>query len=128
MFAALQAGGSDLNALKREFLVRHGLTGRQFNAIHISLQGKIDSIVALRTERVAGSVPRIRWTCPLALNRGLRDGLTKSPPILSQKLPLIALCRRGLWLSRRQGKRLRVHRLDWAELKERTRLVGRFAR
>lgn len=60
LFAALHAGSSDLNALKREFLVRHGLTARQFNAMRISLQGKIDSIVVSRAERVATLTQQIR--------------------------------------------------------------------
>ena len=51
LFAALQSGCTDINSLKREFLPRLGLTGRQFNALRIGLQGKIDSIMVLRKER-----------------------------------------------------------------------------
>lgn len=43
LFANLRAG-KDLNALKREFLPKFGLTARQFNAVRIGLEGKIESI------------------------------------------------------------------------------------
>src|SRR5439155_24821640 len=43
LFAALQAGRK-LNDLKRDFLLRFGITARQFNAVRIGLDGKIDSI------------------------------------------------------------------------------------
>ncbi len=43
LFSAMQAGGK-LNDLKREFLPRFGITTRQFNAVRIGLDGKIDSI------------------------------------------------------------------------------------
>ncbi len=33
----------DLNVLKQSYLVRHGITARQFNAIRVSLEGKIES-------------------------------------------------------------------------------------
>ena len=42
LFAALRAGKA-LNDLKREFLPRFGLTARQFNAVRVGLEGKIDS-------------------------------------------------------------------------------------
>jgi hypothetical protein len=43
LFAAFQAGGK-LNDLKRQFLPKFGITARQFNAIRVGLEGKIDSI------------------------------------------------------------------------------------
>jgi len=43
LFARLRAG-EPLAALKREFLVRFGLTARQFNALAADLQGKISSV------------------------------------------------------------------------------------
>ena len=47
LFARLRAGRS-LAATKREFLVRFGLTARQFNALAASLRGNIQSIQARR--------------------------------------------------------------------------------
>jgi len=47
LFARLQAG-EPLAALKRAFLVRFGLTARQFNALTATLQGKIAGIRAAR--------------------------------------------------------------------------------
>ena len=52
LFAAMQAGGS-LNDLKREFLPKFGITARQFNAVRVGLEGKIDSIKARRPELIA---------------------------------------------------------------------------
>lgn len=43
LFAGLCAGGSR-RALKGEFLIRFGLTARQFNALAATLQGKITSV------------------------------------------------------------------------------------
>jgi IS605 OrfB family transposase len=51
LYAALQAGGR-LNELKRDFLPRFGITARQFNAVRIGLEGKIDSIREHRPELI----------------------------------------------------------------------------
>lgn len=59
LFAALQAGGS-INDLKRAFLLRFGITARQFNAIRVGLEGKIDSIKARRPELIAELQARIK--------------------------------------------------------------------
>src|SRR5215472_11124109 len=36
--------GADANRLKSDYLVRFAITARQFNAVRIQLQGKIDAI------------------------------------------------------------------------------------
>ncbi|ABM36636.1 IS200/IS605 family accessory protein TnpB-related protein [Polaromonas naphthalenivorans] len=59
LFAALQAGGK-LNDLKRDFLSRFGITARQFNAVRIGLEGKIDSIRQRRPELIAEAQARIK--------------------------------------------------------------------
>lgn len=59
LFAALQAGGA-LNALKRAFLPRFGISARQFNAIRVGLEGKIDSIKERRPELIAEATTRIK--------------------------------------------------------------------
>ncbi len=59
LFAAMQAGGK-LNNLKRDFLIRFGITARQFNALRIELDGKIASIKERRPELIAESETRIR--------------------------------------------------------------------
>ncbi|WP_415838176.1 IS200/IS605 family accessory protein TnpB-related protein, partial [Polaromonas hydrogenivorans] len=59
LFAALQAGGK-LNDLKRDFLPRFGITARQFNALRIGLEGKIDSIKERRPELIAEAQARIK--------------------------------------------------------------------
>ena len=45
LFAQFRAG-KNLSKLKSSFLKSYGITGRQFNAIHTQLDGKIDSIKA----------------------------------------------------------------------------------
>ncbi|CAM3593136.1 hypothetical protein [Polaromonas hydrogenivorans] len=59
LFAALQAGGK-LNDLKRELLPRFGITARQFNAVRIGLEGKIDSIRQRRPELIVQAQARIK--------------------------------------------------------------------
>ena len=62
LFAALQAGGAingNINALKRECLVRFGITARQFNAMRIGLGGKIASIKERRPELIRECQRRI---------------------------------------------------------------------
>ena len=59
--AALDAyAASNLNALKREYLPRFGITARQFNAIRVGLEGKIDSIKARRLELIKELQSRIK--------------------------------------------------------------------
>ncbi len=59
LFAAMRAGGS-LNDLKREFLPKFGITARQFNAVRVGLEGKIDSIKARRPELIVELQSRIK--------------------------------------------------------------------
>ncbi|MBK6998687.1 MAG: IS200/IS605 family accessory protein TnpB-related protein [Rhodoferax sp.] len=59
LFAAMQAGGA-VNDLKREFLPEFDITARQFNAMRIGLEGKIDSIKERRPELIAETGKRIR--------------------------------------------------------------------
>jgi IS605 OrfB family transposase len=59
LFAAMQAGGS-MNDLKREFLPKFGITARQFNAVRVGLEGKIDSIKTRRPELIAELQGRIK--------------------------------------------------------------------
>ena len=59
LFAAMQAGGK-LNDLKREFLPRFGVTARQFNAVRIGLEGKIDSIKQRRPDLMVEAQARIK--------------------------------------------------------------------
>jgi IS605 OrfB family transposase len=59
LFAALQAGDK-LNDLKREFLPRFGITARQFNAVRIGLEGKIDSIKQRRPELIIEAQTKIK--------------------------------------------------------------------
>ena len=59
LFAAMQTDAT-LNDLKREFLPKFGITARQFNAVRVGLEGKIDSIKARRPELIADLQSRIK--------------------------------------------------------------------
>lgn len=59
LFAAMQTGAS-LNDLKRQFLPKFGITARQFNAVRVGLEGKIDSIKARRPELIAELEQRVK--------------------------------------------------------------------
>jgi len=59
LFASMQAGGK-LNDLKRDFLPRFGITSRQFNAVRIGLQGKIDSIKQRRPDLIIEAQAKIK--------------------------------------------------------------------
>ncbi|MHB1512485.1 MAG: IS200/IS605 family accessory protein TnpB-related protein [Acidiferrobacter sp.] len=58
LFAAVQAGGS-LNDLKREFQPRFGISARQFNAMRVELEGKIDAIKERCPKLIAEAENRI---------------------------------------------------------------------
>ena len=45
--------GADANRLKSDYLVRFAITARQFNAVRIQLQGKIDAIRKLLPVQIA---------------------------------------------------------------------------
>ena len=59
LFAAMQAGGK-LNDLKRDFIPRFGVTARQFNAVRIGLEGKIDSIKQRRPDLIVEAQAKIK--------------------------------------------------------------------
>jgi hypothetical protein len=59
LFAAMQTGATP-NDLKREFLPKFGITARQFNAVRVGLEGKIESIKARRPELIAQLQSRIK--------------------------------------------------------------------
>src|SRR3989442_10774816 len=59
LFAAMQAGRK-LNDLKRDFLLRFGITARQFNAVRIGLDGKIDSIKQRRPDLIVEIETKIK--------------------------------------------------------------------
>lgn len=58
LFAAVAAGRNP-GDLKSEFIARFGVTGRQFNACRIQLEGKIASIKELRVSQIAEAKQRI---------------------------------------------------------------------
>jgi IS605 OrfB family transposase len=71
LFAAMQAGGT-LNDLKRTFQPRFGIAARQFNAMRVGLQGKMDSIKARRPELIAGLESRIKKATKVVAKLSLR--------------------------------------------------------
>ena len=71
LFAAMQVGGT-INDLKRAFLPKFGITARQFNAVRVGLEGKIDSIKALRPELIADLQARIKKAQKVVSHLALR--------------------------------------------------------
>lgn len=71
LFAAMRSG-QGMNDLKREFLPRFGLTARQFNALRVGLEGKIDSIKARRPELIAELQGRIKQVAKVVAKLALR--------------------------------------------------------
>src|SRR5438132_5312209 len=59
LFAALRSG-AQINPLKQDFLRRFGITARQFNALRVGLEGKIDSIKQRQPELIAEAEARIK--------------------------------------------------------------------
>ncbi|VVM08185.1 hypothetical protein MAMC_02006 [Methylacidimicrobium cyclopophantes] len=59
LFAALRSGG-DANKIKRDFLLRFGVSARQCNSARVELQGKIASIRERQPELLAECKERIR--------------------------------------------------------------------
>ncbi len=62
LFIDLYKNGLKLKDLKKQYIQEHQITARQFNAIRISLEGKINSIKELQKSRVADLVAKIRAT------------------------------------------------------------------
>lgn len=71
LFAAMRSG-QGMNDLKREFLPRFGLTARQFNALRVGLEGKIDSIKARRPELIAELQGRVKQVAKVVAKLALR--------------------------------------------------------
>ncbi len=59
LFAAMQTGKT-LNELKREFLPKFEITARQFNAIRVGLDGKVDAIKQRRPELITEAQSKIK--------------------------------------------------------------------
>jgi IS605 OrfB family transposase len=59
LFAAMQTK-APMNDLKRQFLLEYGITARQFNAIRVGVEGKIDSIKARRPDLITELQLRIK--------------------------------------------------------------------
>ena len=48
-----------INDVKREYILKYGITARQFNACKVSIEGKMDSIKSGRKVRVEGLKEKI---------------------------------------------------------------------
>lgn len=62
LLTAMQTG-IDMNEMKRTFQPRFGISARQFNAMRIELEGKIDSIKERRPELIAEAEARCKKAC-----------------------------------------------------------------
>jgi hypothetical protein len=54
LYVDLHVRGGSLAALKREYLARYGLTARQFNAVAVTVQGKVAAAREAQQNRMAG--------------------------------------------------------------------------
>ncbi len=54
------SSGLNICKLKASYILQYGITARQFNAVRIGLQGKIDSIEALRGDYLCDTKARIK--------------------------------------------------------------------
>jgi IS605 OrfB family transposase len=88
LFAAMSAGGA-INDLKRTFLPKFGITARQFNAVRVGLEGKIDSIKARRPELIADLQTRIKKAQKVVAALSLRP--TKAAKLHQKKRRLHTL-------------------------------------
>lgn len=92
LFAAMQAGGK-LNDLKRDFLPRFGVTARQFNAVRIGLEGKIDSIKQRRPDLIVEAQAKIKKATKVIAK--LTSKKTGRADKLHQKNAAFACCKHG---------------------------------
>ena len=96
LFARIQAG-DNLNALKRDFQKRFGITARQFNAIHVGLVGKISSIKERQPELTDNLTGRIKRA-----NQVLKR--IKKPEVLHQKKRRLAILEQKLFRLKQDRK------------------------
>ena len=70
----------DLNTLKKNYLSKYEITARQFNALRITLQGKIDSIKELRKMHIADlkeKISSLEKKLPKIRSKMARHGKTR---------------------------------------------------
>lgn len=77
------ARGKDISLLKSEYLQKHGITARQFNAIRLQLEGKIESIVKLRDEQIARLPSEIEKVKKLIVSLKKKN---KEPSVIDKKI------------------------------------------
>ena len=103
LFAA-GAAGEPFTALKRGYLVQHGISSRLFNSVKVALEGKVKAVQATRKVRIDD----------------LKRRLAKAEKTLAK------LEKKGLWIQvHRKGRRLETlrHRLRVLELDRRAGLI-----
>ena len=113
LFAAA-AAGEPFMALKRGYLVRHGISSRFFNSVKVSLEGKVKAVQATRKVRIDGLKRRLakaEKTLAKLEKKGLRlqvhhkrrrlEALRRRLRVLEveRKMGLVRLCfgSRRLW-------------------------------
>lgn len=60
LYARLAAGDADMNAIKRDFIARQGITARHFNALRIQIEGMIDGVRAVLKAQIEETERRIK--------------------------------------------------------------------
>jgi hypothetical protein len=113
------ASGDDPLIVKKEFMAQMGVDSRQYNAIRIELQGKVDSVVTLRTGYVQDIEHNIASLNKLIKKLSVDPHKPKKPtakinkPKATTKIVVTeSLEKRKKRLNKLHQKKRRLHRLE----------------
>ena len=101
--------GQSIIKNKKEYLKSHGITARQFNAIRVNLQGKIDSVLTRHSDYIFETKEKIKY-------------LTQKIKRLSKKESLTAKEKLSLHQKKRKLTRLK-HKLKILELDKKSKIA-----
>lgn len=112
LFADLTSGKHTRNELKRDYLIRFGITARQFNALRISLEGKVRSIQTRQPDLIQALGQRIAKAKTVitklrSIQTGSPDQRAKRANKIHQKMRRLAILEQkqsALQQDRKAGK------------------------
>lgn len=102
LFAAIRSG-KNMNDLKRAFLSRFGITARQFNAVRIGLEGKIDSIKSRQPELIAELEIRIKQATKVVAKLSLKPSQAAKLHQKKRRLHILQTKLAALQADRKEG-------------------------
>jgi hypothetical protein len=89
LYAEIRRTGESAASFKNHYLVKHGITARQFNAIRINLEGKIDSVLELlklRTSALVTQIAKAKKVLPKIKNKFKKHQKLRRLEILETRL------------------------------------------